>query len=389
MRPLFWLLALFSLAVLLAIAGRYNTGYALFALPPWRIEVSLNLLFIAAVALFTLGYVMLRLVVKTLRMPRAVRAHRVRVRRERAAQALRESLRLLLEGRFGQALSKAEEAFKGGESPGLAALLAARSARGMNNEVAETAWLARAQSHDEDIRAARLMTEAELHADARRFGPALESLNALQEGGQRHIAAQRLALRVHQALGNGGDVVRVARQLEKHHALGHDQGNSIKRRAHLENLDARRGDARQLGEYWAQVPAAERRDANVAAMAARLLIGAGDSVAAQRIVEAGLDAEWDDGLVALYGECGEGDALDRIARAEKWLEKRPQDAALLLTLGRLCRLQQLWGKAQSYFEASLAVAPSRSAHLELADLLDRLERADDANRHYRAAARME
>jgi len=47
---------------------------------------------------------------------------------------------------------------------------------------------------------------------------------------------------------------------------------------------------------------------------------------------------------------------------------------------------RLWGKAQSYLEASLAVAESRDAHLELANLFDQLERAADANRHYRQSA---
>jgi HemY protein len=56
---------------------------------------------------------------------------------------------------------------------------------------------------------------------------------------------------------------------------------------------------------------------------------------------------------------------------------------LLLVLGRLCAHQQLWGKAQSYFEASLSVEPSYSAHLELAQLHDRLERVDEARGHYR------
>ena len=59
---------------------------------------------------------------------------------------------------------------------------------------------------------------------------------------------------------------------------------------------------------------------------------------------------------------------------------------MLLALGRLCRMQKLWGKAQSYFEASLAVRETRGAHIELAQLFDLLERGDDANRHYRAAA---
>jgi HemY protein len=43
-------------------------------------------------------------------------------------------------------------------------------------------------------------------------------------------------------------------------------------------------------------------------------------------------------------------------------------------------------KAQSYLEASVAIEASRTAHLELARLLDHLERGEEANRHYRAAA---
>ncbi len=386
MRLLFWLLALFSAAVLLAIAGRYNDGYALFVLPPWRVEISLNLLLLLMVGSFALLYLLLRLVVRTLRMPQAVRQFRARKRREKAAVSFRESLRLLFEGRYGQALKCAEQAVQGGESPGLAALVAARAARGMNDDKREAQWLERALQHDGELHTARLMTEAELHVDARRFGAALESLDSLQEGGRRHIAALRLALRVHQALGRWQDVLRVTRLLEKHRAIAPEHAASLKQRAHLENINSRAGDAAQLIGYWSDLPHAERRESRAAASAARALIQAGDCGAAQKIIETRLEANWDDELVGLYAECKHGEALDRITRAEGWLQARPRDAQLLLTLGRLCRIQQLWGKAQSYLEASLAVQPTRAAHLELAELFDQLQRGEEADRHYRAAA---
>ena len=59
---------------------------------------------------------------------------------------------------------------------------------------------------------------------------------------------------------------------------------------------------------------------------------------------------------------------------------------MLLVLGRLCQDKQLWGKAQSYFEASLSLNASRTAHIALAQLLDRLEQTELANKNYRAAA---
>ena len=71
------------------------------------------------------------------------------------------------------------------------------------------------------------------------------------------------------------------------------------------------------------------------------------------------------------------------------MRRHPDDAILLMALGRMCQRQRLWGKAQSYLEASLAVAPSQEAHLELARLLDQLDRGDEANQHYRASAQLD
>ncbi len=72
-----------------------------------------------------------------------------------------------------------------------------------------------------------------------------------------------------------------------------------------------------------------------------------------------------------------------------WLRQYPGEAGLLLSLGRMCMNQRLWGKAQSYIEASLATEETREAHLALAELCDKLERSDEANRHFRAAVGLE
>ncbi|HMM55515.1 MAG TPA: heme biosynthesis HemY N-terminal domain-containing protein [Candidatus Desulfobacillus sp.] len=386
MRVLLWLLALFGLAVGISLAFGFNEGFALFVLPPWRVELTLNLFLALAIGGFLLGYLLLRLAAHALRLPRAVRAHRERKRREKAAAALREAALQFFAGRFGHALKNAIRAHEGGEAPALAALLAARAAHALRDEAREAEWLARAATGSDEP-AARLMTEAELHLDARRFDAALASLDALQAGGGRHIAALRLALRAYRGLGRWEDVLKVARQLEKHRALTAEAAQPLKQRAHLESLRQREGDAAALAAWWQAVPAAERLDARLAAAAARALIAAGDGARAQHIIEQQLEAAWDSELAGLYAECRGGDALARIARAEKWLEQQPWDARLLLALGRLCGEQQLWGKAQSYFEASLALRPGQEAWLELAALFDRLGREADAGHAWREAAK--
>ncbi|MBI3524753.1 MAG: heme biosynthesis protein HemY [Betaproteobacteria bacterium] len=393
MRALLWLLTLAALAVGLALAARYNDGYVLLVLPPWRVELSLNLLILLELAGFIVLYLFLRAITHTLRLPEAVREYRTRRRRAQAEKSLIDAVRFSYEGRYGHALKSAASAHDAGYAPGLAALVAARAAHELRDGEREREWLQRAGSHetgdgDTTIRSARLMTEAELQLDAYHPAEALAALDALAAGGQRHIAALRLTLRARQALGDWREVLRLVRQLEKYHALSREQAAPLRLRAHREILRSLSLDAAALAAYWRELPDAERHAAHLAAEAARLLIAAGDCLNAQRIVEDALDEEWDSTLLATYAACHGGDVLGRIAQAEGWLKQQPRDAQLLLVLGRLCRQQQLWGKAQSYLEASLSVQPSRATHIELAGLFDQLARTDEANRHYRAAAGM-
>ena len=388
MRGLLWLLGLFALAAALAVAGRYNEGYALLVWPPYRLQISLNLLILLLVGGFVALYALSRVVARTMALPRAVQRYRERKSRERASQAIYDTVRLRIEGRFGQALKQATAAYEAGESPGLAALLAARAAHSLRDETRYRFWLGKAAEHDGEMRLARLMTEAKLAVEERRFDEAAERIADLQAGGQRHIAALRLALRTAQAKGNWSEAVRVVRQLVKVKALTAAQADPVKRRAHQEGLRQRAGDSLALMAYWNEVPRDEQRDARLVGELARALIAAGDSAAAQKAIESQLAVGWDSALADIYGRCEGGDVRGRLAKAEEWLKREPRDPLLLLTLGRLCVQSQLWGKAESYLDASLAIAPGWEAHVELAHLAERIGCTDDANVHYRAAAEL-
>lgn len=392
MRALFWLLVLAALAVGLSLAARYNDGYVLLVLPPWRAEVSLNLFLLLCAVGFFVIYLLARAVSHTLALPRAVAEFRKRRQQDKAAQALRDAWRLLQEGRYGHAMRCAEKARSDDAASGMLALAGWRAAHALRDAGRTAEWAARVRSHDSaGLQAARLMTEAEFALEERRFDDARDALHAFSAREGRHIAALRLSLRAEQGLGNWREVARLVRQLEKHQALTAEQAAPIRGRAVREALRSLREDPPRLMRYWRELDDSDRAEPALALETARALMAAGDCREAQRVIEDALDERWDATLVLAYGECcraGElaGDVLGRIAQAEKWLQNLPRDGALLLTLGRLCRQQQLWGKARSYLEAALAIAPSRAAHVELAQLLDQLEESALAVRHYRAAA---
>ncbi len=387
MKSLFWVLVLFGLAVAVALGARHNEGYVLFVLAPYRAEISLNLFIVAVALLFFVIYGVLRGLALTFSLPRRVREYRQRRQRDKAALVFQDALRFLFEGRFGQALKRAGEAHAAGTAPGLSALVAARAAQRMGEPEKLHDWLARARTDDPRSEAATLMLEAEMMNEERQFDLALAALARLQGRQGRHIAALRLELRARQGTGDWDGVLRLARQLAKRDALPVEAVREIRTQAHLANIARRAADQAQLISYLRALPAEERRPRVVLA-AARALAALAAADEAQKLIEATLGGSADDWLaelVAIYGQLDGGDQTSRIARAEDWLHGHPDDAGLLLALGRMCIQQRLWGKAQSYLEASLSVAETQAAHLELARLCDQLERPEEANRHYRAA----
>jgi len=398
MRALFWFLTLAALAIGTALLGRLTDGYVLWVIPPWRAEISFNLFVLLQIVALIVVYLLLRLIVNTLRLPSVVAAFRARRARRRQERAAAEALRLFWEGRYSQVLKSAElvagdqvgadgTAAGATDARGIATLAALKAAHALRDPERIAIWQRRAAALDAaGWRNARLMAEIRIALDARDFATAQHALEQLGTKERRQVSAQRFALRLAQGKGDWAEMQRLARQLEKHRVLLPEQAQPLRLHAYHGMFDALQDEPAQLVRFWRDMPTADRLDTRLAQRAAWALAHAGQCVEAARLVEDFLDERWESVLLEPYADCQGGDVLGRIAHGEKWLQEHPQDTVLLLALGRLCMQQQLWGKAQSFLEASLAVAPSCAAHIELARLFDRLERNDEANRHYRAAA---
>ena len=382
MKVLVWIVSIVALAVGLTLLARYNAGYVLLVLPPYRVELSLNLLLVLLAASFVAAHAMVRIVSAMLRLPRRLREYREARRRDKARATLLQALHEYFAGRYARAEKAAADALELGEHPDLPAVVAARSAHALRAYGRRDAYLARAAAAASGDQVMRVVTSAELLLEERRFEEALELLKTLP---RKHTAALRLELKAQQQLRNWERVLALAGELERRKVFEAGHAAQIRRHAHAENMKRRTLDAHALEEAWRIVPPAERTDTRIAAAGARCFIALGGCEQAHRIIEDALAVTWDSELVVLYAECEGGDARRRIECAESWLKSHARDAALLLTLGRLCGEQGLWGKAQSYLEASIAIEPNYSAHLATARLQEKLGNADAAHRHFREA----
>jgi len=382
-KTLFWILAILAAAVALTLAAKHNAGYVLLVYSPYRIELSLNLFLTLLLAVFTAGYGAVRLAVHTLNLPAYVRTFRQERRRDKAREAMVDALLAFYEGRYARAEKFAAIALESQEAPLANALLAARAAHELKAYDRRDSYLVKAEGVGPERPEPRLMTQAELLLDQRNFQQALHSLKELRTTTRKNIAAMRLELKAQMQAKNWDQVLTLVAQLERRDAIDPIQAAQQKINAYQENLKRKRQDLAGLREYWQKIPSADKTNGKLARAAAQGFLAFRECQAAMDIIAASLESQWDSDVVRLYGECLGKDVLKQIERGENWLKQHPQDAALLQTLGRLCAKQELWGKAQSYLEASLSIEPNAGTHLELAHLLEKIGRADEAGKHYR------
>jgi HemY protein len=380
---LFWILAGLTLAVGLTLAAKFNTGMVLLALPPYRVEMSLNLFLLLSLGLFMMLYGAVRLAYHMVSLPAYVHKFKDSRRRKRAREAFNEALTAFFEGRFAIAEKNAASATAQGEMPAISALLAARAAHEQHDFERRDAYLAQAERQENDQPVARLITQAELLLDERRTQSALAVLRELEKHGRKHAHVLRLELKAQQQAKNWDQVPPLVAQLVKREALDPSQAEPLLVNAYGESLKRKAVEGQVLRELWNKIPNDYRLNNKVALQAGRAFLAAGDHQAAVEVATKSLDEHWDTDLAHFYGTCYAKDVLKQIERAENWLHGHPRDAALLLSLARLCAKQELWGKARSYLEASLAVEPGAESHLLMAQLLEKLQQPEEACRHYR------
>ncbi len=417
MRAALWLVALFAVAVAVALLAGNNQAAVTLFWPPYRIDLSLNLSLLLLVGLFVLIHLALRALAAVVSLPTQARRWRAQQKERAMYAALMDGLAHLMAGRFIRAARSAELALQqehglaqlvtemgadSGHSPqralqlrALAHVVAAESAHALQNRAVRDEHLAQALQQPLARQTVEMREGIELRAarwalDDREPATALQRLAQLPQGVGRRMLALRLRLRAARLTHRTADALETARLLAKHRAFSAPAAQSILRGLALELLQAAH-DPQQLQQAWAQLDAAERALPEVAVQAAsRLLQLGGDAALARQWAspawEQMVQAEKalpEDLQVRLVQTLERSmDALDGawLARLEAGLQVRPRDAKLQYIAGMACLQRQLWGKAQQLLaQAVLGLQDAglqRRAWKALAQLAD--QRGDQA-----------
>ena len=389
-RTALWVLALAAAAVALALAGRYGNGYVVFVVPPWRAEMSVMLYGILQLVLFALAYLLIQLAVKTYRLPRQLRKSKAEHERSKSRDVLLESLQLLFSGQFCSAEAQARNAMQHDETRDMGAAIAAWAAYEGGNSGAAVPYLDHIRS--EGSSRMRDASKAYMLLADGKAADALALLKDLAVSDPKNPGVLKMKVEAEMAGKAWDDVLITLAPLTRSGMLPPGAAQQIRLNAEINLLKSKPANPEAITEAWKAFADESRFDVDMVATVARRLLALGCGEEAKTVIEDAIDQrgadDWDSQLAAIYADCITESTLAQIERAERWLRQHARDAELLATLGKLCMRQALWGKAQSYLEASVALQPTLDAHMTLSRLMEKLGRNDEAIRHMRRSAEL-
>ena len=377
---------LIAAAACIGLAIAEDTGYVLIAYKSFRYESSVWATLALIVVLWLLIWGIKLLVELVTASTGLVNPWSRRNRSRRVQIAIEQGQMDLAEGRWASAQKHLARAAEAERQPLLFYLGAARAANELGHYEESDKLLERALQRQPQAELAIALSHAQLQVDRADTDGALNTLQAMHERHPHNVQVLRQLQRLHQQRGDWTALIRLLPELRKDKVLPAKELAELESRAWGQNLNlaAQReteGEAalQSLQRAWQQLTSAQRQEPALVLAYAEQLRQLGAQGEAEEVLRGALKRNYDSHLVRLYGLLRGKDPVKQLQTAEGWLKAHPADPSLLLTLGRLCLQNSLWGKARDYLENSLKLQRNPEACAELARLLAQLGETDRSN----------
>jgi HemY protein len=311
-----------------------------------------------------------------------------RQRGRRQQLAADKGLLDLIEGRWERAVRHLRLAADGERQPLMYYLGAARAAHKLGRVEESEELLEQALRRQPQAELAIALTHAELQRDQGNLQGALDTLQAMRERHPRHHLVLEQLQRTLVERGDWAALLDLLPELRKTKVLEGEALAELERKVWIARLQAAGEQGLNQGEValqpltaaWQQLSSSQRQDAELLLAYAGQLRALGAQEEAEEVLRKALKQGYDARLMRLYGQLRGRDPARQLQTAEGLLKQHPQDPLLLLSLGRLCLQNGLWGKAREYFEISLEFSRSAETCAELARLLASQGDAEGSNR---------
>jgi len=375
----YFIVLLASVWVGLKIAA--DPGYLLIDYQKLTIEMPLWLAVVFIILFFTFFYFILRTVINVRSLRSRFlswsRARRVR----RAWQRTHRGFIAMLAGDWKLAEKDLARAAPTMDHPILNYLAAAYCAQAQHIISTRDEYLGKIVPKNKLTELALGLSQAQLQLQQHQYEQALAKLQQLQHISPKHKLILNLLKKTYLKLEDWGSLEILLPQLEKYDVIDKNKLEklSIKIYSGLLKNTAQLNDAQLI---WTRIPKSLRYSPEILSIYIPMLSKENPDEA-ENIVRASLDKNINSTMLILYSHLDTSQKDKQLHHIEKLLKSHPDNPVLLSTLAQLCIKNELWGKALSYFQASIGVSPSVKSYFEQGQLLEKLGETQKAIESYK------
>jgi len=299
---------------------------------------------------------------------------------QRARRRTTQGLLALAEGNWPRARKLLAGSASNADTPLINYLAAAQAAFETGDHEAVDELLRKAYDSTPGSSMAVGLTQAQLQLAGNRLEQALATLLRLRKDSPHHPFVLKLLKNTYLRLGDWRELSKLIPELRKRSVLPERELNELEREVWHNLLERAAEDCERqrkedpesslklLTDLWDELPGFVRKDEFTIRDYAGLLARLGEEAQAEILLRKVLRNHWSDELINLYGRIRGRQPEEQLLMAEQWLKDRPNNAELLLALGRLSLRNELWGKAREYFLTSLRLRRCRETLAELSRL---------------------
>lgn len=375
MKSVIWIVILFAAAVGLALASGIYTGNVYVVVGQTMLRVNLHAFVLGLVLAVVALYFLVSLLAGVLNVPGRMQRFGIARKGRQASAALNSAGLSYFEGRFEKAELEAAKVLsnkEAGDNRTLALMLGAHAADQMDNLELRDRYLKDIELLPKKQQLSRYLLLAESALSRRDYPTAEQNLIAAAQINPNLTRLVRLQLRYAFDHGNALDVLNKTDKLVKAGAVNDFEGEQYQLWAYRRLL-ALVSDAGGLKSCLKRIPDSLKAGdlcVEIAEKYERLGLYEQAVKWVNQYYPQTKQVELLEPFVESVRYLSDREQQKAIDTAETWLKNHPDNAQLLMYLGQLAYGEQLWGKAQGYLEASLAIKPSLSAHLALARVFD-------------------
>jgi HemY protein len=371
-RLLFYILFALILAVVAGILLKQDASQVIFALSDYSIQITLSFFVLLLFASFFLFYYLIRSLSGMLDIPKNYRRWKKTRGHTKSEYYLTQGNLSLIEGNWVRAEKLLSKGAKYSRLPLINYIGAARAAQNLGALERRDSYLRQAYAEDSASGNAVGLTRAELQLNQQQTEQAYATLQHINNDKPGQNQVNLMMLEASSELNDWHQSLKILQALEKKGAMPVEKIRAKQLHAYANIITTVGGTStlNELKDIWQTVPKKLKKEFYLLEVYIKARLKFPDTSDCEVMIRRVIRHSSDPVLVRLYGLVNGQNPAKQLSYIELLMKENPGDSNILLTAGTLYKRAELWGKARSCIEKSIALVPTAEAYYELATLFE-------------------